>query len=104
MSAVPVVLIVQVDIVEDRINEFLQVMERDAIDSRTLENGGCLRFDVIKVSGSSNKFCFYESYTNQAALDFHITTPHFQAWNAFKESGGVLSVVVIKGEGTFYTN
>ena len=61
---------------------------------------GCLRFDVIREPGS-NKFWFYEMYTDEAALATHKSTVHFQSWADFKASGGVLSQTVVKGEGIF---
>lgn len=97
----PVCLVVTVEIKEDRIDEFLKVIEADAIGSRTKENGGCLRFDVLRSKESATKFIFYEMYVDEAAVVFHKATPHFALWTDFKASGGVLSQTAEKLDGIF---
>lgn len=101
MSA-PIAVVVNVEVKEDRVEEFLQVMEFDAVESRKEE--GCLRFDVLRDLADSNKFVFYEVYRDQAAIDFHKSTPHFQKWSEFNESGGVASFSVVRASGLYYTN
>ena len=96
-------LVVTVEIQPNRVGEFLIAIEADAIGSRTNENGGCLRFDVVKHTDSSNKFTFYEVYKDEAAVEFHRNTPHFKLWADFKASGGVLSQAVVKADGISYT-
>ena len=91
-----------VEIQQDRVPEFLEIIEEDAKGSRERENGGCLRFDVLRDQAQSNKFIFYEVYRDTDALEFHATTPHFQLWNDFKASGGVISVAVSKADAIFY--
>lgn len=89
----PVSLLVSVEVDPNRVKEFRDLMAFDAAESLAKENGGCIRFDVLEVSSPfGNKFLFYEVYANAAALDYHMTTPHFQKWDEFKESGGVLNV------------
>jgi autoinducer 2-degrading protein len=82
-----ITVVVKVTIKEDRLEEFLQVMMVDVEGSR--QEPGCLRFDLLRAS--SNKFFFYEAYINKDAVDFHKTQPHYKVWEAFKESGGVIS-------------
>lgn len=98
----PIVLIVTVEVVPDRIEDFLKAMEIDAIGSRTNENGGCLRFDVNRDATDPNKFYFYEVYVDADAIERHKLTPHFKAWTDFRESGGVVSFSVIKGSTVFF--
>mmetsp|Transcript_16187 Transcript_16187/g.28589 ORF Transcript_16187/g.28589 Transcript_16187/m.28589 type:complete len:148 (-) Transcript_16187:240-683(-) len=100
----PIALVVTVEIDRDRVEDFLEVIEADAIGSRTKENGGCLRFDVLKDKESDNKFTFYETYKDQAAVDFHKATPHFKLWSDFKATGAVLSQSVIKADAIFYSD
>ena len=52
---------------------------------------GCLRFDLLKNQSADNKFTFYEAYVSAEAVVFHKEQPHYKAWAAFKESGGVIS-------------
>ena len=98
----PLALIVNVEIREDRINEFLKVIEEDAIGSRERENGGCLRFDVARDQTNPNKFVFYEVYVDNDAAARHKETPHFKLWSDFKASGGVLSQSVTKADAIFF--
>jgi quinol monooxygenase YgiN len=57
--------------------------------------------DVLRDQSNSNKFWFYEIYENTAAVDFHKTQPHYQAWADFKESGGTLRSVSHKADAEF---
>lgn len=100
--AFPVALIVNVEIKKDRVNDFLKVIEQDAIGSRERENGGCLRFDVHRDQTDESKFIFYEVYKDDAAIEYHKTTDHFKLWTQFKESGGVVSVSFTKTDAIFY--
>ena len=54
----PICLVVSVEIMEDRIDDFLKAIEADAIGSRkeSENGGGCLRFDVLRDQEQSNKF------------------------------------------------
>lgn len=98
----PKALVVTVEIRDGRIEEFLKVIKEDAVGSRERENGGCLRFDVLRDASAPNKFIFYEVYKDTAAIDFHKATPHFALWSKFKESGGVISQHVSKADAIFF--
>lgn len=102
LPAVPLGLVVSVEIKEDRIDDFLKVIEEDAIGSRERENGGCLRFDVLRDKSNPNKFVFYEVYLDEAAASRHKETSHFKLWSDFKASGGVISQSVVKADAIFY--
>jgi len=97
----PICLVVTVEIKDNRIEDFLKVIEEDAIGSRTKENGGCLRFDVLRSQTQANKFIFYEMYKDENAVAFHKASAHFKLWSDFKASGGVLSQSVEKADGIF---
>jgi (4S)-4-hydroxy-5-phosphonooxypentane-2,3-dione isomerase len=101
-QAVPFALVVSVEIKPDRIDDFLKVIEEDAIGSREREEGGCLRFDVLRDRSDPNKFVFYEVYRDDDAAARHKETAHFKLWSDFKASGGVVSQSVIKADGIFY--
>eukprot|EP01039_Chlorochromonas_danica_P011101 gene11101-12367_t len=92
----PIGLLVTVDIKPERVNEFLEVMKIDSVDSTTKENGGCLKFDVMRHGEAANRFTFYEVYRDEAAVAFHKSTSHYQKWANFKNSGAVLSQSVQK--------
>lgn len=57
-AASPFCIVVEAEIEPSRIDEFLDVIEKDAIGSRA--EAGCLRFDVMRDQTDPNKFFFYE--------------------------------------------
>lgn len=67
----PVTIVVQVEIEPSRISEFMDVIEKDVKGSLENENGGCLRFDVMRDQTQDNVFRFYEAYVDSSALDRH---------------------------------
>eukprot|EP00747_Dinoflagellata_sp_TGD_P031337 gnl/TRDRNA2_/TRDRNA2_135213_c0_seq2.p1 gnl/TRDRNA2_/TRDRNA2_135213_c0~~gnl/TRDRNA2_/TRDRNA2_135213_c0_seq2.p1 ORF type:complete len:230 (+),score=63.22 gnl/TRDRNA2_/TRDRNA2_135213_c0_seq2:44-691(+) len=97
VSGCPVVLHVVVDIVPDRLDEFMKAITVDVEGSR--QEAGCLRFDLLRDSEVPTKFAFHEVYRDQAAVDFHRAQPHFKVWQDFSEAGGVVQKVVSKYEG-----
>lgn len=92
----PIALLVKVEIKSERIPDFLSVMKEDALLSRKLENGGCLRFDVMQVPSKENQFYFYEVYRDEEAAAFHKTTAHYKKWVDFKATGAVINQEVHK--------
>merc|ERR1712187_787284 len=76
-----------------------KAMEVDVTKSRDKSlDPGCLGFDLLRVRDAPNKFVFYETYTDDAALAHHKTTDHYKAWADFKASGGVENQSVAKVE------
>jgi quinol monooxygenase YgiN len=43
---------------------------------------GCLTYDFYSAHDRDNDFLFFEEWKDQAALDFHFATPHFQKFIA----------------------
>ncbi|KAL1496294.1 hypothetical protein AB1Y20_016256 [Prymnesium parvum] len=75
---------VTVTIPDEKMDEFLKVIQFDAEESRKEE--GCTRFDVLQDRENPNVFHFYEVYVSTEAAAFHKTTPHYKMWADFKES------------------
>ena len=58
--------------------------QRDAFVDRVRQHGeicldqepGCLQFDVLVPTDGSNRVFLYEVYTDQAAIEAHMATPH----------------------------
>ncbi|CAD7941786.1 unnamed protein product [Amoebophrya sp. A120] len=92
-----VAIFVTVEILEDRLDEFREVMDLDVTESR--KEPACLRFDLLQSADSPLKFHFYEIYKDADGLAAHKETPHYKKWVAFKESGGVASQTAQKGTG-----
>ncbi len=54
----------------------------------SVQEAGCLQFDVIVSQDDENTFMFYEVYEDEDALAQHRQTPHFLAyWNLMQELG-----------------
>ena len=45
----------------------------------TRAEAGCLNYDLHGAPGDSGLFLFHENWTNQAALDAHLQSPHINA-------------------------
>jgi quinol monooxygenase YgiN len=98
----PFAIVVQAEIVPERLDEFMKLIEHNAIQSRLEPE--CLRFDVIRSQGQNNLFFFYEIYTNNhSAMDYHKSQSHYQAWADFKASGGTISSTTYKTDGILLT-
>lgn len=97
----PFAVVVQAEIEPDRMSEFLELIEKNAIETR--KEPGCIRFDVLRSQDAPNQFFFYELYENAAAIDHHKKQPHYNLWATFKESGGTVSSTSYKTDGEFLT-
>lgn len=76
------VVVVSMRVKPDRIDEFMEAIEAQAVNSLTLEPG-CLRFDVLRQKDDPLAFTLYEIYRDEPAFfEDHRTTPHFAAWAA----------------------
>ncbi|MBI4553932.1 MAG: antibiotic biosynthesis monooxygenase [Candidatus Latescibacteria bacterium] len=58
---------------------FIAAMLDDARGSVRHEPG-CLRFDVIQDGADPQRIWLYEVYTDEAAFQAHLQTPHFIKW------------------------
>ena len=45
----------------------------------TRKESGCINYDLHISTETPAKFLFHENWTNKAALDAHLLTPHIQA-------------------------
>ncbi|MCT8159440.1 putative quinol monooxygenase [Pseudoruegeria sp. SHC-113] len=59
---------------------FLPLMLANARTSLEVEPG-CLQFDTCRNAGGDEIF-LYEIYTDRAAFDTHLASPHFKAFDA----------------------
>lgn len=62
-----------------RVPEFLDAIEKNALDSFSNEPG-CVHFDVNQDLADDHEFVFYELYESEEAVAAHRATPHFAAW------------------------
>lgn len=66
----------------DQTAAFLRLMCANASTSLR-DEPGCLRFDVLRPeTGDGHEVFLYEVYTDAAAFDLHLASPHFTAFDA----------------------
>jgi (4S)-4-hydroxy-5-phosphonooxypentane-2,3-dione isomerase len=81
-------MLIEVHIKPSALDEFLEVVRNDAVQSESSEPG-CVRFDVLRDNDDPFKFFLYEVYKDEAARLAHRDTPHFARWIKFVEAGGL---------------
>jgi quinol monooxygenase YgiN len=64
----------------DAVDRYKTRLLQHARNSLMLESGGCLRFDVLQNPDDPTLFLLIEIYRDQAALDAHRSSAHFQAY------------------------
>ena len=65
----PVRLVVSIDALPGRGDEFAQVFAKRCEDSR--KDAGCLQFEIFRSVSNPDKFALLELWESQAALDAH---------------------------------
>jgi quinol monooxygenase YgiN len=76
-----IALIVSLQVVPGRLEEFTAAIAANAERSFTDESG-CLYFDVTQDVTDDHHFVFYELYADQDAVAAHRAAPHFADWRA----------------------
>ena len=72
--------LIKVRVKPEKRQQFLQVIEHDALHSEA-DEPGCLRFNVLQDSRDPNVYFFYEVYRAAGAVEAHRATPHFARWS-----------------------
>jgi (4S)-4-hydroxy-5-phosphonooxypentane-2,3-dione isomerase len=75
------VVIVDFVVHAEQAGQFAVAMAENAEASRTLEVG-CIQFDVCRPDNDGTRFFLYELYTDKAAFQTHLQTPHFLSFDA----------------------
>ena len=57
-----------------------------ALVAPTLQEPGCVSYELFRDPENPAKFMFQEVFRDQAALDAHLAMPHFQAFVKHRES------------------
>ncbi|MEH6348184.1 MAG: putative quinol monooxygenase [Bermanella sp.] len=61
----------------------LQVKEAiRLLHSKTIQETGCIRFEILQHQDTPTHFTLWEEWTNEAALQAHYDAPHTQAYFA----------------------
>lgn len=76
-----IALVVSLEVVPGRLDEFVAAIAENAERSFT-DEPGCLYFDVTQDLADDHHFVFYEVYADDDAVAAHRATPHFADWRA----------------------
>lgn len=71
-----VILSVKLKVKEDLVEEVYTFMKA-LVKLTKEEDKGCLQYDLHKVVGKNDEFCFIETWENQECLDEHCKKDHF---------------------------
>jgi quinol monooxygenase YgiN len=71
----PTSLVVHLDIVEARLDEFLAIVRAHGANSQQIEPG-CLQFEVLIPQEPSSHVILFEVYSDYAALESHWDSEH----------------------------
>jgi len=72
------VQVVHLEVQPDKLKNFLAEAGANVQASR--REPGVIQFDLIQQVESPTRFMLYEVYQDEAALESHRHTPHFQHW------------------------
>lgn len=75
------VLAVEFLIKPEWVDAFAQAIADNALGSRNLEPG-CRQFDVCRDPAEPARFFLYELYDDEASVQAHLRSAHFQRMNA----------------------
>ena len=78
MAEAPIVISVITESVPGREDEVVSIFAALITPSRAEE--GCLRYELSVSPDQPGTFLFYESFRDQAAIDAHVASAHFQAF------------------------
>ena len=72
------VLHVHLKVKPEFVQAFLEATKDNA--QHSVQEPGCLRFDILHVKDDPTRFVFNEVYRQASDLDHHRTTEHYQRW------------------------
>ncbi len=74
-----IALIVSLEVIPDRLDEFIDAIGTNAERTFT-DEPGCLGFEVTQDLADPHRFVFYERYVDEDAIAAHRTAPHYADW------------------------
>ncbi len=84
MAESPIVLSVVIEAVQGREADLAALLSSLLAPTRTEQ--GCISYELSRSTEKPGTFLFSEKFTNQAALDAHIASAHFQAFLKKREA------------------
>lgn len=89
MADSPIILNVFLEAAQGREEELAGLLK--ALVGPTRAEPGCLGYELNVSSEKPGSFLFYEKFADQAALDAHVGSPHFQAFLKKREASDPIS-------------
>jgi (4S)-4-hydroxy-5-phosphonooxypentane-2,3-dione isomerase len=77
-------ILVEYTVKPGAITRFRELITVNAMRSLA-DEAGCRRFDVLAPGDEPERVVLYEIYDDNAAFDFHLTTPHYKSFAAGAE-------------------
>lgn len=93
-------IFVTIDVHEVNIDAFMQASYGDA-EGSVRDEPDCFRFDVHRDPSVQSRFYLYEVYSDEAAFQRHLETPHFLKWQAEVESMFISEPLIVRMESLF---
>jgi quinol monooxygenase YgiN len=69
--------------------------ELSALVEPTRKEAGCLAYELHVDPENHAKLMFYEKFADQAAVDFHVSTPYFKKFLSYREKGDPVAGVTL---------
>jgi (4S)-4-hydroxy-5-phosphonooxypentane-2,3-dione isomerase len=91
MTVTPFTIIAEFATTPDNHAKFLELCAYDAAHS-VADEPGCHSFDALLPEGEPNTVILYEVYTDKAAFDTHLATPHYKV---FADGVAALAVKIV---------
>ena len=73
-----IVLLAKSRLLEGKQQEFLSIAEK--LVKATREESGCVHYDLVQDAADEKTFYFVEKYCDEAAVEAHKTSVHFQTY------------------------
>jgi len=94
VAEVKKIISAQVFIQPEKVDAFLSAT-KDLIEKSRAEEG-CVSYSLYQDPQDKTKFLFFEEWKNQAAVDFHFATEHFQKFGeTLEECASAPAVITI---------
>jgi len=84
MAHSPIILSVMIEAVQGREAELTDILK--ALITPTRSEPGCISYELNVSQEKPGAFLFYEKFADQAALDAHVASPHFQNFLKAREA------------------
>lgn len=76
-----ITLTVSLQVLPDHLAPFVEAIRTNAERSFT-DEPGCLSFHVSQDLADDHHFVLFETYADEAAVEYHRSAPHFKQWRA----------------------